>query len=332
MINFFNILKLIILVAISIIVLFLVANFVWSKIENWQNPPVGKMVDVGGVKLHCIDSGETNENKDKPVVIIETGCGCNCLWWQAMHNEIAQFARVISYDRAGLGFSEPANSQRTNSIIAQELNSLLSSIKINKPIIIVGASLGGVFARFFANEYPKRVAGLVLVDPATEFFDLKSFSNVMEAHFKKARIKKWKVLFGLHRLFGQSMSMVAMMQKFGMMPSFFDQKIVKLLKLKEFSVNEINASLQEAQSTDLFINELRTSNNEMQKKPLTIITASKNMHGMDDYWNQWRKAQLPLLSLSSKSKQVFAEKSNHNVILSEPELIVTAIKEMIDVN
>jgi pimeloyl-ACP methyl ester carboxylesterase len=78
--------------------------------------------------------------------------------------EIAKFAHVCSYDRAGLGFSYPVSEPRTINVIAQEIQQLLRAAGVNPPYILVGHSMGGYDVRFYAKLYPTGVAGMVLVD------------------------------------------------------------------------------------------------------------------------------------------------------------------------
>src|SRR5207247_2892424 len=82
--------------------------------------------------------------------------------------EVAKFTRVCSYDRAGTGYSDPGPSPRTARRIGQELAQLLDRTGISGPLVLVGASIGGLFVRVFASEHGERVVGLVLVDASHE--------------------------------------------------------------------------------------------------------------------------------------------------------------------
>jgi pimeloyl-ACP methyl ester carboxylesterase len=87
------------------------------------------------------------------------------LSWRLIQPEVAKFARTAAYDRAGLGWSDPAPGVRTAERAAADLHAMLDAAGIDEPLILVGHSYGGLVARAFANRYRARVAGMVLVDP-----------------------------------------------------------------------------------------------------------------------------------------------------------------------
>ncbi|HEX4244577.1 MAG TPA: alpha/beta hydrolase, partial [Acidimicrobiales bacterium] len=100
-----------------------------------------------------------------PVVVLESGWpGCG-LGWQRVRGPVGRFARVVTYDRAGTGKSEPGPSPRHAERIAAELHTALGNAGLDPPYILVGQSLGGPYIRVFAGMYPAEVSGMVLVDP-----------------------------------------------------------------------------------------------------------------------------------------------------------------------
>lgn len=121
--------------------------------------PVGKMVDIGGYKLHMIDS-----QVGKATVVIDSAIGQKTLDWCLVQPEIAKFARVITYDRAGYAWSDVSPLARTSSNIVQELRTMLQNTKIPAPYILVGDSFGAMNIRLFASQYPDEVVGLVVID------------------------------------------------------------------------------------------------------------------------------------------------------------------------
>ena len=73
-------------------------------------------VDIGGCRLHMLVGGRGN-----PVVVLESGAGDTISSWEKVQPEVAKFARVAAYDRAGLGMSDPAVTEpRTTAQIARE--------------------------------------------------------------------------------------------------------------------------------------------------------------------------------------------------------------------
>jgi pimeloyl-ACP methyl ester carboxylesterase len=122
-----------------------------------------KYVDVGGHKLRMKVAGSGN-----PVVILDCGFGDVLEAWDDVFPEIARFTRVVAYDRAGLGKSDPGPEPRSFTQIATELHTLLQRANISPPYVLVGHSMGGANIRAFAHLFKDDVVGLVFVDPFNE--------------------------------------------------------------------------------------------------------------------------------------------------------------------
>ena len=123
-------------------------------------PPPGRMVDVGGHRLHinCVGTGS-------PTVVIDAGWGdWSATWSSWVQPGVATSTRVCTYDRAGYGYSEPGPLPRTAERVAQELHTLLQRADVPGPYVMVGHSLGGAHVRVFAHAYPDEVAGVVLIE------------------------------------------------------------------------------------------------------------------------------------------------------------------------
>lgn len=108
------------------------------------------------------------QGEGAPAVILESGFRGTHQSWAKVQPEVAKFARVVSYDRAGLGASDAGPSPRTAKQIAQELHDALNAAQVKPPYVLVGHSAGGAYVRVFAHLYPKEIAGLVLADPPQE--------------------------------------------------------------------------------------------------------------------------------------------------------------------
>jgi pimeloyl-ACP methyl ester carboxylesterase len=124
-------------------------------------PPPGRLVDVGGhrLHLHCTGSGG-------PTVVLDAALGGSSVSWSLVQPAVAAFTGVCSYDRAGFGWSEPGPMPRTAGRIADELHVLLHRAGVEPPYVLVGHSFGGLVMRIFANRYREDTRALLLVDPA----------------------------------------------------------------------------------------------------------------------------------------------------------------------
>jgi len=139
-------------------------------------PPLGKLVDAGGHRLHLNCTGEGS-----PTVVLESGTAEFSMVWALVQPGIAQFTRVCSYDRAGYAWSDAGPLPRTMSQIAYELRTALANAAEKGPYVLVGATLGGTIMRVFANTYPGDVSGMVLVDSTHE-------NGFIVSHGKEVRI------------------------------------------------------------------------------------------------------------------------------------------------
>lgn len=126
--------------------------------------PPGELVDIGGRRLHLVCMG-----KGEPGVMLVSGMGGSFAAWGTFHDRIARFARVCVYDRAGIGWSDLADTPRTADAAARDLEALLeAAAPFEEPPVLVGHSIGGLYAHRYARFRPDRVGGLVLIDPTTE--------------------------------------------------------------------------------------------------------------------------------------------------------------------
>jgi pimeloyl-ACP methyl ester carboxylesterase len=121
------------------------------------------LVDVGGRNLHlqCTGSGA-------PTVLFESGLGEGYYVWSRVQPEVAKTHRACSYDRAGIGFSDPSPTRRSVASLVDDLHLLLAKSGEKPPFILVGHSLGGLLVRRYAARFPDEVSALVLVDSAHE--------------------------------------------------------------------------------------------------------------------------------------------------------------------
>lgn len=120
-------------------------------------------IDLGGRYLAFNESGS-----GAPAVVLETGLGAEAAEWAAVQQTLERSTRVVSYDRAGRGSSDPVAPGRPASALASDLAGLLQLAHVPPPYLLVGHSFGGLLVRLYAHRYPQNVAGIVLVDSLHE--------------------------------------------------------------------------------------------------------------------------------------------------------------------
>ena len=167
-----------ILVPVACAVLLVSATLAAQQIDI--GPPPGRLIDVGGRKLHLNCSGPSERTgptaspqtgrseRTGPTVILEAGASSFAIDWSLVQPEVARSHRVCSYDRAGSGWSDPRTDVETSARIVADLHALLGAAGEKPPYVMVGASAGGLYVRLYQLDYPSEVVGLVFVDPATE--------------------------------------------------------------------------------------------------------------------------------------------------------------------
>lgn len=120
----------------------------------------GRLIDVGGRRLHLVTAGDAG-----PSVVFESGIAASSLTWAHVQPRVAAFARAVSYDRAGLGWSDPDPRPRTLENIVGDLEAVVGRARMASPYVLVGHSFGCFVVCAFAARHPERAAGLVLLDP-----------------------------------------------------------------------------------------------------------------------------------------------------------------------
>ena len=115
-----------------------------------------------------------NEKQEYPTIVFESGALSYSTYWNSVIDSIANFANTIRYDRAGLGRSlPPKNITRSAIQIANELNELLDSLKVDEKIILVCHSAGGFYGRVFSEQHSNKIRAMILIEsPCTEWEDL----------------------------------------------------------------------------------------------------------------------------------------------------------------
>lgn len=305
-----------------------------TKYDEQKYPPIGKMIDVGGYKLHMIDLG-TNEQKGFTVVM-DAASGSNCLDWQLVQPEIAKFVRVITYDRAGYAWSDASPLPRTSENIVQELHAMLHNANVSGPYILVGHSFGGLNVRFYENKYPKEIVGIILVDASHEE-ESKVLPAPAPGYLQTILIGV--VYLGVLRLCSYLPFMRKNLEK---QIEKYSLAIQKMYQSQKSSTKFWSAVIAEGALKNQDCQVLKEQAPSLGDLPLTVISAGKPMldyelaknfyscKQVDNMNKSWELLQADLVNKSSQGRQVIAEHSGHIIPYDQPEVIVQAVREMID--
>jgi pimeloyl-ACP methyl ester carboxylesterase len=137
-----------------------------AQLLSSDAPPIGRRYDVGGRQLMLHRSGTGG-----PAVVILPGASAVGLDYLNIHDRISEFTTSVLYDRGGTGWSDPVDLPRTAAEVATELHDLLRTAGLPGPYLLAAHSLGGAYARRFAQLFPDQVAGFLYLDTFFEDTD-----------------------------------------------------------------------------------------------------------------------------------------------------------------
>lgn len=254
------------------------------------------LVDIGGRKLYYKCSVN-----DQPTVVMEAGAGATSEMWQFVSEAVATFTQVCIYDRANLGSSDQAPKPRTAYDMAVDLSVLLVHTGIPGPYILVGASFGGLVVRLFAAHHLKDVAGMVLVDsthPDQITLSANYFPPPGEGNEAVRQLRAWVTTID---------------------PETHPEGIIFETSLREVKETSVMGGLGNI--------------------PLVVLSRGTSIQhdfpGLPPDLAMkldatWLDAQRDLTRLSTNSVHQVATKSGHNIASDEPELVVEAIRHIVN--
>jgi pimeloyl-ACP methyl ester carboxylesterase len=147
--------------------------------DRRRHLPPGRFITVANRRLHVHETGS-----GRPAVIFESGLASSSLSWYPVQQLVAARTRAVSYDRAGIGWSDEDPSPRTVSGMINDLAAVLKGLEISPPYILVGHSFGALLIRAYASLKRDDIAGLVLVDPVS----LDLWADCSETNQRKLRL------------------------------------------------------------------------------------------------------------------------------------------------
>src|SRR5215207_5480984 len=302
-----------------------VFQFVMTWIDERRYPAPGELVDVGGYSLHLYCTGEPRA----PTVVMDSALGGTVLDWQLVQPEVAKFARVCTYDRAGMGWSEAGTQPRTSRQIVKELHTLLGNAGVRGPYVVVGHSFGGTNMQVYASQYPDEVAGMVLVDSALEDEEAITLTRSLQP---SPVLLKILATIGVTRLpytlGGEAPGQTS--------PDLLDEQAAISSHRKDaFAVADETSSLEES------FDENRAAPMSLGDKPLIVLTAGplpsevltsqglsqEQARQMDEFHSE---SQVDLTRRSQNAKQVIVEDSGHYIHVEHPDLVKDAILQVVE--
>ncbi|MEO8478046.1 MAG: alpha/beta hydrolase [Gemmatimonadota bacterium] len=302
-----------------------------SPPPNARSPSVrGAMVAIQGQTIHldCIGSGS-------PTVVLESGVGDFALVWALVQPGVAAVTRVCSYDRGGYVWSTPGQQPRSYAQINLELHEALAKAGETGPFVLVGQSYGGPLVRHYAEQFTADVVGMVLVDALHEDQRIDIGGQVVRLRemAKGRTMPAPKVSPDL-----------ALADSFPLRPAPTDTGSL------EAPLDRLPPEAQQAwrwasaqpilraaagaemdwSPEDLARLHAGRLHNRRTLGDLPLIVLSRSAVASDSLDAERQRLQADLVSLSSRGHLTIAPHAGHNIHLEDPELVVSAIREVVE--
>jgi pimeloyl-ACP methyl ester carboxylesterase len=295
----------------------------------------GMMIDVGGQHLHLVCAGN-----GRPTVLFESGIAASSLSWARVLRDVAAFTRACAYDRAGLGWSEPPRAPRTVARMLAELQGILANGATAGPAVLVGHSFGAFLVSAYASRYPADVAGLVLLDPPSEWREITPHqARLLWGGIQLSRIGGVLARVGVVRaclalLTGGAPGVPRLFVRvFGPTAARTLERLVGEVRKLPPEVHPIVQALWcqpkcfQAMADHLAALEETTAAASrvasLADVPLVVISSGDQPPDAIENHRQ-------LASLSSQGRHMVAMKSGHWIQFDQPDLVITAIRETIE--
>jgi pimeloyl-ACP methyl ester carboxylesterase len=300
-------------------------------------PPPGRLFSVEGCLLHLSEQGS-----GAPAVILEAGIAASSLSWSSVQPLVAGFTRVASYDRAGLGWSEPCSEPRSLDRFTRELSVLLNQADVPPPYVLVGHSFGGLLIRAFACRNPSQVAGMVFVDPvsleawsACPEEDQRRLNYGVKLSHRGARLAQ----FGVVRLAlaaaaarGQRLTRVITKASAGRATPFLARLVGEIRKLPPAVLPAVTAQWCRAKCFTAMAEHLASLPRCAQEAgalrlppeiPFIVLSAASATEAELRERDGW-------VARSPNGTHLRIENTGHWLQLERPEAIVAAVKEIVE--
>jgi pimeloyl-ACP methyl ester carboxylesterase len=295
-------------------------HFVLARRERRRFPPPGVLVEIPGASIHFLVSGD-----GRPAVILDSALASTSLSWSQVQPAVARFTRVASYDRVGFGWSSPSSRPRSVDVLVEELRGALAALPIEPPYVLVGHSYGGFAAKLYAALHPSEVAGMVLVDvPHPGKWASPSPAELarIARGARIARAAAFLARFGILRLFlrlaprrwlGTLSALLSMLSE-------KERSVVRMFWVRPSTLRALASLIEEAPRSAVLV---ESAAGELGERPLAVVTAA-------DPSPDRRREQDEEARRSRRSRHLVAERSGHWVPLEEPQLVVEAIRGVVD--
>ena len=295
------------------------AGFIYENVSENRDavrfPAPGIRVDVGGRRLHLLCKGSGGST-----VVMVAGGGTSAVVSYVLQDRIARFAHVCSYDRAGLGWSDPSPRQMTFDDQVDDLDRLLRRGGVPGPYVFVPESFGSLIVLDFAAKHPDRTAGIVFVDgvdPQLWFPAMVEQSTAAADARNALSLAAWRM--GLVRL---GFSKLAPGWVWRLPPQIKGQMIALYSRPSPGYAEALEAY----RITPIARRPVLLSGG-LGDRPLVVLYHGKASNALSDQFERgWLASQQRLTHLSRRGQAVMVPNADHELAQEEPDRAAAAVR------
>jgi pimeloyl-ACP methyl ester carboxylesterase len=272
--------------------------------DRRRYPAPGRLVDAGGYRLHLVEDGD---ERGGPTVVLECGTSMPSPHLDWVRSRIAEEARVVAYDRPGLGWSDPLPRGEISDAltIARGLHAALRNARVPGPYILLGVSQGALHVIVYASQYPDEVAGVVLVEPQhpDAFFRLPDGRRMQLAQSIAATVSPTLARLGVMHALARPLLREAR----GLRARAFAEVRAFLAQ-----ITHVRSSAREVRALPQFTFPQVRRSRDFGDRPLVVLSATRNSIGGDRIHEE-------MALLSTNSRHVTVEGATHGDIVTDPD-------------
>lgn len=157
----------VVLIALSIIVILLLAIFINHKIqlkkESELLSPMGQLVEVDGHKMSVYIEG----NGERTIVFLSGGgTSSPMLDFKSLYSLLSDDYKIVVVEKFGYGFSDVVDKERDVASVLADTRAALAAAGVEGPYILCPHSMSGIEALYWAQQYPEEVSAIIGLDMA----------------------------------------------------------------------------------------------------------------------------------------------------------------------